>query len=714
MTQVLLIAVSMVLRVQAVPPAAGQATVEAQCADGSVSSSVMPFPGEVRLDFSCQPVVLRAAAPGYLAQMIAVSPDRHRLDVTLPRLARLSYGAGGTEAIAGGWRSGQGKELDRIAFGPSALSALVAPGDGCLALVRAGRAPQVDPLRLGPGQLVALPKLPWRPGVSLDGAVADPDQVPVAAAIAAVAASERDQAGGPSGDPCEGLLAQLGVTTQQADKNGGFSLGPLAPGRWRIVAKADGYAPLEWTLVLGPTPSVVHLEHMVLQPVATLVLSVDLSRADSKLPVEIALEREHQNVLRRSERWQTERTLKMIDNPGVVVENLTPGLYRVVLRKPGSDLVFAGTVDLVRGARQELILKPAPILVAGQVRQGKDDVTGATVTLSHDGLQRSATSDEHGSYALRVWTAADYAATVAREGDTSPFPTHVDLTGAKPGDSVVQDFDLPEKGVRGRVVERTSGDPISGARVTLVERRVDNDFMSQLGMTTDREGSFSFPFVTEGATDSLSARAEGYLPVEQPLDTSGSATPQVVVLALERGDEIHGHVVGPAGEPVLGATVGCCAVGIDGRFGTATQTAADGSFVLTASPQTVIWAVAANYSIGWGVATDNRATIVLQARSPMPSMRLRDRANAPVPSARVAFTTDSGLLVPPTLVEANGFLNGGSTISGADGVVSPTGLPPGFYSAWLISTTGLTALGVVQVPSSVGLTFTVGGTSGTK
>lgn len=183
------------------------------------------------------------------------------------------------------------------------------------------------------------------------------------------------------------------------------------------------------------------------------------------------------------------------------------------------------------------------------------------------------------------------------------------------------------------------------------------------------------------------------------VDTTEKADPNVIV-TLDRGTKLRGWVRGPAGEPVGAATVACCAATVDGSFGASTQTDADGSFSLTISEGSTVWAIARSYAVGWAVSGKGDMELRLPAQVPAPPIKLRNSPGDPVPTAKVTFSTESGLVMPWKCLAIHALLNGLAAVSGDDGRLTPTGLAAGVYQAWLVSAAGMAPLGVVQVPST--------------
>lgn len=701
----LLAAAALVVRVDPLPPAAGTGVVELVCRDGTSHTRIVPFGEAAPLAPPCPPVTLVIRAEGYVTRTVTPTAGQGEIHVTLEKKAVASLGPGAPAEVAVAWRPSSHQPPEVVRLGPSAPRAGLTPGDGCLAAVRPECAPQLAARRLSPGEAIGIPLAPWSRGVGIAGEVLDPDGLPVAATVRVRRDPENPGNTGP--DPCDGLLEALGVTQRATERSGRFALGPLGPGRFQLQAAAEGYASLSRTVVLAPGGPAVDVGTIVLQPVASLNVLVDPKLAAMEPPFTLDLARKQEDAVLASEEWKAVRHADIGDELTAAFDDLPPGYYRLTLRKSGTDLVFVQEIELARGARQDVVLRPAPMSVVGTVRRRQRGVGGAEVWLRAVGADIRSTSDELGAYAARVWTPADYAVVVTLEGDPSPFPAgHLDLRTSVPGDTVVHDVDLPAAGVTGTVLDGTTGKPVAGARVKLVEHRTDENLMSTMSVTTDGEGRFAFPYLTAGARDHLEATADGYLPAAAAVDTSGR-TDQHLIVTLDRGIQLKGRVRGPAGEPVVGATVACCAPTVDGRFGVSTQTAGDGSFTLTLAEGSTVWGIARGYAVGWAVAGTGEMELRLPAPASAPGLRLRTASGDPVARSKVTFSTERGVVIPWQALAVHALLHGQGSVSGTDGRLAPSGLGAGVYQAWLISATGLVPLGLVPVPSASEITVEV-------
>ncbi len=685
------------IHIATTPPAKGQAVVEALCAGGARHTVTAALASDVKLPFPCRPVSILVTAPGFLDQNVPVPADASALSIALVRPAMLLMRAGERSPQTVVWLPVRAASPSRFTVTPETERLPLAPGEGCMVLLRKGSAPKVRPLRLDPGATVAVGDEPWSKGIMIEGSVVNQDRIPVEADLEVVREVPAEK-GKVEADGCASALADLGITRGHADAAGSFLLGPLPPGRTAVEVRANGYARAELVRVLPNDATTVRLEPVVLRAVAALLVEIDASLTGERPPFELVLERERETYFKKSDRWEQQRTVKIDQEPSVTLKDLRPGFYRVILSKAGSDLSFAQLVDVSQGSVQTLRLRPEPISLVGTVTQDRKPVEGAQVRLVHDGLEHKAVSDYDGSYRMRIWTPADYLVVTFREGDSASYPSHVDLTTAKTGEEVRHDIELPGSAIEGVVVDRQTQKPLESAMVRLQERRLEQDMQSQRSVATDRTGRFTFPYVTPDAITTIEVSAEKHLPASFQVDPRSEGSRRLVI-QLESGSEISGRVVGPGAEPVAGATVGCCPPTVLGDLGVAASTGPDGSFRLTVVEGATIWAVAQDYALGWAVAQEGDVVIHLQPKAKPLDLILLDHLKDPVAGMQVTFATNSGALVPARVLEMHAFLSGGRSLSDKGGRLRVTALPPGTYQTWLITPIGLTPLGLVQSPS---------------
>jgi len=694
----LLLAGAVTLQVTTEPPGGGEALATIRCEDGAVSEQRLPVGEAVELQLPCLPALLEVALDGHVPATLRAGGPSVRLAATLLAKATVLVrsAVGGPSKIV--WLARDAAQVTREDGPEEGTGFQVGPGSGCLVVAKDEMVPFTKEIELAPGQRAEVTVAAWRRGARLVGTVVDDQGRPLGSGVEVRAQSKAD-AGESAGESlCDAALARLGFTATAADRAGEFSLGPLGPGRWELEATAPGFSPGRRSHTAEPGEAPITVPPLVLTPISTLEVIVDPARAALEAPFELRLQRERLGVLKKQDRWSTEREVEIGDSLRATIPNLKPGLYRLVLEKADTDLLFAMLIDLPPATTQSAIVRPLPIQLSGTVRQAGRGVPEARVGAVHDGLQRDTTCDEHGAYSLRLWIPTTYLVGVFRAEDSAAHHEVLDLREATEGDTVHFDIDLPASGVEGLVLDREDKSPIASASVILEEHRAAQGSMSRRTVTTDADGRFRFPYVSDDAQAHLEAQAEGYLRTTLPLAPLEGDRPPVV-LELERGMEVTGSVLGPGGEPVAGATVGCCPSG--GRFLTvSTSTLPDGSFVLSTAVGTPLWAYASGYAIGWAAASRDGTRIVLSASDSPLLLRVLDGAGDPVPFAEVGFSTPDGTVIPSGVLDAHAILHGGRMATDRDGRAVVTGLPRGLYQVWLIRPGSWQPLQLLHTPAA--------------
>lgn len=268
---------------------------------------------------------------------------------------------------------------------------------------------------------------------------------------------------------------------------------------------------------------------------------------------------------------------------------LTSGSWIFVASREGYARTGSAPVEVRPSAetrRFQLTLDAAEPLTGRVVEEDGSAVPRARIvalprTVMHDAaaapLALRTYADAMGRYRFDSLPLGDSVLWVARPDEDLMVIAAV----RKPG---VAAFDLvlpPAARVRGIVKDARTGDPIASATLTATHRTEIGVELTAVG-DTDAEGRFDLALPGPGALETLTCRAEGYLPVERTIDIEllGSQTHETA-LELRRGVPIGGVVNGPAG-PVAFADVEIVAQ--EGGFATWVRTGRDGEFHLDAAP----------------------------------------------------------------------------------------------------------------------------------
>jgi hypothetical protein len=244
----------------------------------------------------------------------------------------------------------------------------------------------------------------------------------------------------------------------------------------------------------------------------------------------------------------------------VELGQIEPGYVSVECEGAASGIRHAEVVSVDPGATAEARFVFVPVKIHGLVKRGDDVVPGAIVSSPLEGrLQAiSATSDDSGEYALRVWAASDsiFITTLA-PGDETPFPedVHVDPRATE----VEHDVILPQAEIRGIVRDRETGIPVAGADVsvsTSPDKTGDaqGEIFAHASVASDREGRFRLRNLISRRVD-VHVQHVGYASTDfYEIDVTPEG--KELEVRLERGLRLHGIVTDQSGTPLAGVNVG--------------------------------------------------------------------------------------------------------------------------------------------------------------
>lgn len=396
----------------------------------------------------------------------------------------------------------------------------------------------------------------------IGGRVIDPGGSPVAGAGVLM-----QRAGAESSMP----WLQGAPTETRSDDAGEFLLKRAPPGRWKLVASAEGLAesePLE--VELAPAAELGSL---------TLALRRGGRITGTVHPA--AGEVEGRSVEVRRREGQFHKTVSCDAQGAFALDGLSPGTYVLSL-----ELEFAGSgaldesdwilrnqqrreqrVELAAGASAHVVLG-APtqelIAVSGRVTQGGAPVAG--IALAWDAPARraraGARTEADGSYSVLLEGAGDWQVAIGgRWNDRVVLPVQIPKAS-----SHRQDFELPV-GQIGGLVRGPSGEPARNCPVILTGRPPEGGGQSSWANTrrtmTDAEGRYEFDMLRAGQYTLRAGGAESWEEATRvpygrrafgPL-TLGEGESMRFDMVLQTGGTVEGTVLDSKGLPVPGVTV---------------------------------------------------------------------------------------------------------------------------------------------------------------
>lgn len=290
-------------------------------------------------------------------------------------------------------------------------------------------------------------------------------------------------------------------------------------GRYRLVALREGFAPRQISgLTLGPTP-VEDLE-VVLSPGTAIVGEILGLELDDLATVEV--------VASRDDLGEVHGT---VDYSGRYrVDHLLPGDWRLRAQVAGGRRQATATVAVPEGVREverDLDLGDG-VTLSGSVSTGGEPIPAAHVVLT--GLtvtaERSVATGYDGSFRIDDLDPGRYRLDVLDPSRALSHLEDLDLDRDRR-----LDLDLESAPLTGRVLDDATGEPIYEALVSVTKILPTGETGSMIVLGTDPAGSFTIAHLTPGPYR-LSARKEGYAPVEEELQMSASGPPSAPLLRL--------------------------------------------------------------------------------------------------------------------------------------------------------------------------------------
>lgn len=591
-----------------------------------------------------------------------------------------------------GWsvEEGEGASIARLSEEDNSI--VVDEGQGCMAFLRSGSVPILQKIDPVPGSHVLIQGLRWQGGTTVTGYLEDADKLPVTANVKI----RYESSAGEFDDPvCRDALSALGVFDIRSSTEGHFEIPALPPGRILLTIEGDGYSLVHRRVTLTEDQPRKDLGVVKVPVQCVAEISVDPSNIDETPPFGLLVEIEEPNQVAQKDRWRRiEETELSPDAPVRVATK--PGLHRLTLRKTGTDLAYSTLAETTSGI-QELIIRPAPYFLEGYVKSGGDHIEDAEVMLLFQEVQVITRSDEGGFYQLRLWFPADFATIVTIPGGDAVM-NHLDLRDAQLGETIGHDFEIPRKIISGVIVSSEDQMPIPDCQVTLIQKSTERG--DSRSVSTSSDGRFEFGSVWDSDTCRIRAEKKGFLPTSREVFPSNTED-QDIWIELEPTDEIAGRVTGPAGEPIAGILVGCCAPSLSDPLAIRATTSIDGSFSIESNPGAVLFASAQGYALGWIAARDDQENHLMLDVLPQPTrLRILNSEDRPVEGAYLTFVSPDGVGIPFDLVVRHAVLNGLGRHTDSEGLIDIACVPYGSYQVFLKSATGPVPLGTVPFPAS--------------
>lgn len=331
----------------------------------------------------------------------------------------------------------------------------------------------------------------------------------------------------------DAMVAGSGMQTARSDANGNFSFESLAPGRYRFSARKSGLADGMLEDVDVATAGNVRI---VMRTGGTLY-----GRVTGLTPQELA----EVQVEARAGRSGATAAVDAAGNyrlEGAPTGTVTVGARLMSRATMVSRASGTETVELAPGGSQQVDLQfRSDVVVRGKVvRDGVPMASANVMFTPRGGMSRAfaaASTDEQGNYSISGLEDGEYSVSVTDMQRLSPFQTTYRVNG-----SGTFDIDYKTGGLRGRVIDAGTGEPVGSASVQLRSTNTSSDAIRiSRGAITDNNGTFAFDAVPAGQY-LATVSGDGYGNVVQDLQV-GTQGMDNLELKLSRNEGVTLKVV---------------------------------------------------------------------------------------------------------------------------------------------------------------------------
>ncbi|MCG3134708.1 MAG: hypothetical protein HMLKMBBP_02059 [Planctomycetes bacterium] len=440
------------------------------------------------------------------------------------------------------------------------------------------------------------------------------------------------------------------VARGETDAAGACVFEKLPPSAYDVFAEAEGmsFEVDERVSIQRDTKTEIKLE---MEPGLTIEGTV-VAGAEKK-PVEGA----RVFVMRFGGNFSNVPTVTTDAEGRFVAKGLTSGNHMMVVAKEdmgGKELqgIQAGTKDLVveMSDGEHLWIRCTDAATGEPVKEfGVRPYRKSPFAYAFSPLFEAKTED--GVYKVKLLPAADYGAEVTSPGYAMQNVAKVVLNAPAPAEVKLE----PSGMIRGKVVSKTTGQPIRGAQVFLKRGGMPPSPVKDQRTVTDAQGLFALDHLPRRAVsvwvshiDHDEASFEG---VEPAPHGPGQPLPEPREFRLGSGGTVRGVVKGPDGKPVAGQTVTVFR-GFDFAAARRATTKADGTYEITHIPAGTNYTVSSgDFAPGRrgdsrsGVAIESDAVVVIDFAPVAGGQRVTGRVmqgETPVGGAQVSIVADDG------------------------------------------------------------------------
>jgi hypothetical protein len=443
----------------------------------------------------------------------------------------------------------------------------------------------------------------------------------------------------------------------------------------RVFVRASGYG--HRTVEITRHESDLDFGTVTLAPGATLTIRVDRNGDVGPITTLLLRTNEH-NVGRR-----TTFASQTIDGDTTMIElrDLEARDYVLLLRGDAPLEVLREDIKIAEGENATKDIRLDPRTVKGFVHQGSAPMVQVALdfTGANGEWRSSVVTDDEGRFRSAAWKEGYVGIDVGR-----PLPPKYSTDRRIGPTDTEWDIDVPDRRIRGTVVDKETGHPVPVTHVDVSYRRGDSSGMFFLAA---EESRFELPMLEPGHYEFTAGHAE-YLSSTAVVDLQPEDHVREVRIEMQRGFEMRVNVVNAEGLPAGGAEI----IASRTPNGVPRSWITDGSGMATLRLQT-------EESLGvWVLAqTDSFAFVTLEARKNSEPARVvlpPDNATIAIRATHADGTlavhahllfSYNGRFAPDDVRESFIF-RGVRMVTGSDGTLLLTHMPAGEYDFFTIET----------------------------
>ncbi|WP_158616578.1 carboxypeptidase regulatory-like domain-containing protein [Corallococcus sp. CA054B] len=329
------------------------------------------------------------------------------------------------------------------------------------------------------------------------------------------------------------------------------------PGRYLVAVRAPGRAPLLREVVrpLGESRTALSIS---LEPAQSLTGRTVVRGSNEPLPlVEVVLTAHAREleVWQRADAPDDERVYATSDERGNFrIDGLAPGTYLLEARPPGYARVVLNRLRIPTDGPLTLAFRLASVIEGFVVDSKGLPAADAEVRVGGNPSQ-AVTTGAQGGFSVEVEPGSHLLS--ARRGEESGA---LDLPVLCVAGSTVRDVRIqlgPGAVLEGRVLEKSEGAPLAGARVDVSLSGADADPAVAM---SDAEGHFVVRGLAPGSYDAK-VTAPGFSPATRWGLTVNQGESFPVEFKLSRDGAVEGQVRDRSGAPVAAARVSGVSIG---------------------------------------------------------------------------------------------------------------------------------------------------------